>query len=113
MADQIVTTVDCSKTVKLGIVGSRALSALVVAVAIFVLVFAITGTVTDGPDRSFEWLPPIESTINDAVIRCDRRVLPDRTAEWAQPSAPCRPKRSGSLLCREFVTCGATFTDEI
>ena len=37
-------------------------------VAVTVLALALRGAATDGPERSFEWLPLIESTINDMVF---------------------------------------------
>ena len=37
-------------------------------VAVIVLALALGDALTNGPDRSFEWLPLIESTINDIVF---------------------------------------------
>jgi hypothetical protein len=69
MADQIARSVDSSRnrlhrTRRV----ARALSVLVVLVAVIVLALALGDALTNGPDRSFEWLPLIESTINDIVF---------------------------------------------
>ncbi len=47
---------------------ARALSALVVVATVAVLVVALNDAVTTGPDHSFDWVPLIESTINDLVF---------------------------------------------
>jgi hypothetical protein len=47
---------------------ARALSALVIAATVAVLVVALNDAVTTGPDHSFDWVPLIESTINDLVF---------------------------------------------
>ena len=47
---------------------SRALSVVVVIVTIIAVTLLLSGTPTEGPDRPFEWLPLIESTINDIVF---------------------------------------------
>lgn len=47
---------------------ARAASGLVVLIAVVVFAFALSGAIAHGPDRSFEWLPLIESTVNDAIF---------------------------------------------
>ena len=49
-------------------VGSRALSLVVVLVTIVALVLTLRDAVSNGPERSFEWLPLIESMVNDIVF---------------------------------------------
>ncbi|HMQ37733.1 MAG TPA: hypothetical protein PKA07_09250 [Micropruina sp.] len=49
-------------------VGSRALSVVVVLIALAALVLTLRDAATNGPERSFEWLPLIESMINDVVF---------------------------------------------
>ena len=47
---------------------SRAAALLVLAATVLVFVLASRDAVRAGPDRSFEWVPLIESTINDLVF---------------------------------------------
>lgn len=47
---------------------SRAMSLLVVLGTLIALALTLRDAVTEGPQRSFEWLPLIESTINDVVF---------------------------------------------
>ncbi|NPD04793.1 hypothetical protein HN031_08880 [Nocardioides sp. zg-1308] len=47
---------------------SRAVAALVLLATVAVFVLASRDAVRAGPDRSFEWVPLIESTINDLVF---------------------------------------------
>ncbi|NYE36712.1 hypothetical protein F4692_001845 [Nocardioides cavernae] len=47
---------------------SRAAAALVLAATVVVFVLASRDAVHAGPDRSFEWVPLIESAINDLVF---------------------------------------------
>ena len=47
---------------------SRAAAVLVLAATVLVFVLASRDAVRAGPDRSFEWVPLIESTINDLVF---------------------------------------------
>ncbi|MFN8191763.1 MAG: hypothetical protein U0R78_15235 [Nocardioidaceae bacterium] len=47
---------------------ARVLSAGVVIATVAVLVVALHDAVTTGPDHSFDWVPLIESTINDLVF---------------------------------------------
>jgi hypothetical protein len=39
-----------------------------VVITVVALALTLRGALTEGPDRSFEWLPLIESTINDVVF---------------------------------------------
>jgi len=48
--------------------GSRAAAGLVLLATVVVFVLAFRDAVRAGPDRSFEWVPLIESTINDLVF---------------------------------------------
>lgn len=48
--------------------GSRAAAALVLVATVAVFVLAFRDAVRAGPDRSFEWVPLIESAINDLVF---------------------------------------------
>ena len=48
--------------------GSRVAAVLVLAATVLVFVLASRDAVRAGPDRSFEWVPLIESTINDLVF---------------------------------------------
>ena len=47
---------------------SRVAALLVLAATVLVFVLASRDAVRAGPDRSFEWVPLIESTINDLVF---------------------------------------------
>ena len=47
---------------------SRALSVVIVIATVIAVTLLLSGTPTEGPERSFEWLPLIESTINDIVF---------------------------------------------
>ena len=47
---------------------SRAAAVLVLLATVLVFVLAFRDAVRAGPDRSFEWVPLIESTINDLVF---------------------------------------------
>jgi hypothetical protein len=49
-------------------IASRAAALLVLAATIAVFVLASRDAVRAGPDQSFEWVPLIESTINDLVF---------------------------------------------
>ncbi|MCF6377960.1 hypothetical protein L2K70_10110 [Nocardioides KLBMP 9356] len=49
-------------------VASRAAALLVLAATILVFLLAARDAVRAGPDQSFEWVPLIESTINDLVF---------------------------------------------
>ncbi|MBS2939842.1 hypothetical protein KDN32_19045 [Nocardioides sp. J2M5] len=48
--------------------GSRLAAAVVLVASAAVFVLAFRDAVTSGPDRTFEWVPLIESTINDLVF---------------------------------------------
>lgn len=48
--------------------GSRVVAAIVLLATVLVFVLAFRDAVRAGPDRSFEWVPLIESTINDLVF---------------------------------------------
>lgn len=48
--------------------GARVLTILVVAATVAVLAVALHDAFTTGPDHSFDWVPLIESTINDLVF---------------------------------------------
>ncbi|GAA5113342.1 hypothetical protein GCM10023339_17540 [Alloalcanivorax gelatiniphagus] len=48
--------------------GSRVAAALVLIATVVVFVLAFRDAVSAGPDRSFEWVPLIESAINDLVF---------------------------------------------
>ena len=62
---------------------SRLVSVLIVLATAVALLLALRDAITNGPARSFEWLPLIETTINDIVFaaiavyflyaRCDPR----------------------------------------
>ncbi len=47
---------------------SRGLCALIVVSTVVALLLALRDAVSNGPARSFEWLPLIETTINDVVF---------------------------------------------
>jgi len=47
---------------------SRLVSALIVLATLVALLLALRDAITNGPARSFEWLPLIETTINDIVF---------------------------------------------
>ncbi len=49
-------------------VGSRVISVLVVVITIVALVLTLRDAVINGLEHSFEWLPLIESTVNDIVF---------------------------------------------
>jgi hypothetical protein len=69
MGDEITSKVHYSqKRLQRTRWAARTLSLLIVLTAVILLALALGGAVTDGPDRSFEWLPLIESTINDMVF---------------------------------------------
>ena len=69
VANEIAKSVDSSQArLKRTRRVARALSGLVVVVAVTVLVLALGGAATNGPDRSFEWVPLIESTVNNMVF---------------------------------------------
>jgi hypothetical protein len=97
MADQIARSVDSSRnrlhrTRRV----ARALSVLVVLVAVIVLALALGDALTNGPDRSFEWLPLIESTINDIVFAAIAVFFPETN---------CRTGSSVAGSCRSCTAC--------
>ena len=47
---------------------ARTLSALIVAASLVALVLVLVDAADEGPNNSFDWLPLIESTINDVVF---------------------------------------------
>lgn len=68
-ARQIAATVDApGDLLQFTPRAARALSGVVILVAAIVVPFALRDAVTEGPGRSFDWLPLIESTINDLVF---------------------------------------------
>jgi hypothetical protein len=69
--------------------GSRLLMAAVVIATAVLIVLAIKDSVMDGPDRSVEWLPLIETGVNDLVFAA--------IAVWFLWSAPERLQRQAAL----------------
>ena len=47
---------------------ARVVSAVIVAASAFALVLVLADAADEGPSQSFDWLPLIESTINDVVF---------------------------------------------
>ena len=47
---------------------TRAISALVVVASLYALLLVFTDAADEGPSQTFDWLPLIESTINDVVF---------------------------------------------
>ena len=85
-------------------VATRLLSVVVVLITIVALVLTLRDAVINGLERSFEWLPLIESTVNDIVFAALAvyflYALPNRI-ERAICSASC----TGSGRWRTSSTC--------
>jgi len=68
---------------------SRVLMAAIVAATVVLIVLAVKDSVMDGPDQTVEWLPLIESGINDLVFAA--------IAVWFLWSVPERLQRQAAL----------------